>query len=237
MNRAGLIQVTSQMRSHVSIGIALVVVIFFSGMSRGRATLSIVVEGVAGSGETNWTFGGTSVGDFWTDTEVFPYDPSTRIVPDQIVLGVPNIWANLGDFATNAQFDEAALSFIGGDAQVTGSISGPVRIGAIYLDSDGTGLGRDDLYWFVSQAHTFAAGESFTNSGMSTLPVDITSFDEIAAFPMTLGVTFNTGLPSAPTNSLEWTFVQVAVPEPNAVALVLLAVWLLILRLRCREIP
>ncbi|MEM7013357.1 MAG: PEP-CTERM sorting domain-containing protein [Verrucomicrobiota bacterium] len=157
------------------------------------ATLMIDVSGTAGSGQTTWTFSGTSTAN------------QTGVNANFTTSNV-NYWANLsGEYTLIAQ---DVADFVSSTAVATGAISGAHNITGIEFGKRFGGGNR--FGWAINSNQTYSSGETLTYSGSGVFAVDITSF---TLFDTTLtDNTSSAGLLNLTVNSP-----IAAIPEPSTI--------------------
>lgn len=148
-----------------------VAILFLALAPAAKASLIVDITGVAGSGETTWTFSGsaTAVGSGFFD--------------DDDNLGGSDSWLNIGNYTS---IDDLELTTVSGVASLT--IAGVTRsIDLVYIDDDGPG-DNDDFGVGVSGTNNFnyADGDlvSWTGS-LTAVGIDLNDIN-LAGIPVTL---------------------------------------------------
>ncbi len=166
--------------------------------SAAQATLVIDISGVAGSGETTWTFSGSataiSYGDFDEDTDINNTDE------------FGSHW-DLGDFSIDLNDTQVAPSF----SNATVTIGALTRnIDDAYIDTD---LQLDDIGIGVDGVGNFAfnTGDLVSWTGFMTVGIDLNSLITGSYTTDVYGI--DPGQPELTVN---------IVPEPSTAVLMLL---------------
>ncbi|MEM9387356.1 MAG: hypothetical protein AAGA68_20015 [Pseudomonadota bacterium] len=170
-----------------------------------QAGLVVDITGDAGSGQTVWTFSGstTAIGSGFFD--------------DNDGLSNNDTWQDLINFTNDNDVEVTAVT---GDATLT--IAGNTRsIDLAYIDNDGSDTDRDDFGVGVdgSGNFNFNDGDSVSWSGSLLVDLDINNIS-LAGTPVSISAS-DYGNAAYAALALTINIGQVAIPEPASIPLVL----------------
>lgn len=189
--------------------------LFLSGPA--SAALVLNVQGISGTGVTNWTLSGAS-------TAIAGGTIRTNVGSNTFALGDSFEPDLTGNFLANGSIQDTLFAITGVANISVGANTQSIT--SIFLDDDGAS--RDDFGIRVGAPLIYSAGEASNWTGNFTVALDISNFN-VGVYRLNTAQSNGGGFSFAGVNDVIMNFSEGGgtVPEPSTVALVVVALGLL----------